>query len=336
MPAETRVLLVEQLDALGAAPADAHVRRQILEESGAAVTLAIVEPPDAPWHSISEPRTQARRTHVVTEGAAGWRDLARLAEELDPQCVVWAAGTPGEPAAALGLRHAVRVWPTGCTPAAGALTPLAPALSQPHAPFAWTAVDLVPVRRGRLSLWDGPYVLAPTPLSGRAGKLAIEAFARSIRGRDAFDLVVLARPQPAFEDLADRLEVGMRVHFAGPAPRDAELAWLQSATAVVFGGSASVSAGLPLRALACGCPVLAAESGPLGLAEWLVAQQVAAGEAGDARALAHGLAAAMDGAVALEVLRERGRRLAAARTPAAVSAALGGWRWQGEAREDAA
>lgn len=320
-----RVVLVEELDALGAAPADARARRTALRHAGVSAALAVLESADAPWrHTATPPEPSRDDATTFTDDDAGRRALQRWLRERDDALVLWASAGAARTARSFDLRGDVRWWPTGLgtTPAdVPSMLRHVPARGA-HDPFEWNLVEPDKLQRVRLSLWDGPYVLAPVPLQGRAGEAALEAFASVAADRDAIDLVVLAHSQPGFEKLAHRLGVGMRVHFVGPAPREAEIAWLQNAAAAVVAGADPLACGLPLRTMACGCPPLVADGGAAALAAWCRARLGDWCAPGDAAALADRLAAALGGANEVKLLRERARDVARGYTVSALATKL--------------
>jgi hypothetical protein len=75
----------------------------------------------------------------------------------------------------------------------------------------------------------------------------------------------------------------MRVHFVGIATREAEWSWLRPAAGVLIAGPGPVAAGVVVRALACGCPVLGAGAQGVGpaLNAWLARRGAAIAEDGD-------------------------------------------------------
>lgn len=309
---DARVLLVEELDAIGAAPADARARVTALRDAGLSASLAVVDAAGAPGTTGWSDRPADDEHHFGAE-ADGRAALKRWIASRRPDVVLWCSAHADAGSRSAAGDADVRWWPTG-VPAVTAGTPSllrhvpAPA-GGVHDPFDWTPVDLSRLQRPRLSLWDGPYVVAPMPLQGEAGELALRAFARAVSGRDAFDLVVLSALQPGFEALAHRLGVGLRVHFVGPSPREAELAWLQNATAAVWAGTQPLSCGQPLRAFALGCPVLVADGASSALARWCdrrgIAWSVPTGQSG----LAERLEQVMDAEPDVRLARERGRTL---------------------------
>ncbi len=309
---DARVLLVEELDAIGAAPADARARVAALRAAGTPASLAVVDAADAPGGNGWSDRPSDDEHHFAAD-AGGRAALGRWIAARRPDLVLWCSTHADAGSRSAAGSADVRWWPAG-VPAESRGTPSllrhvpAPA-GGVHDPFDWAPIDLARLQRPRLSLWDGPYVVAPMPLQGEGGELALRAFANAVSGRDAFDLVVLAPPQAGFEALAQRLGVGLRVHFVGPSPREAELAWLQNATAAVWAGTQPLACGQPLRAFALGCPVLVAGGAAHGLANWCerrgAAWSVPTGEDG----LAERLEQVMDGEPGVRLARDRGRAL---------------------------
>lgn len=316
-----RVVLVEELDALGAAPADARARVAALRHAGVSASLAVLESADAPWrHTASAPEPSRDDVTTFTDDAPGRRALQRWLGHHAEAVVLWASARKAALAHELGLRGDVRWWPTGLDVVPGHVPSMlrhVPARGA-HDPFEWSAVESDRLQRARLSLWDGPYVLAPVALQGTAGEAALEAFAGATSDQAAFDLVVLAHPQPGFEALARRLGMGLRVHFVGPAPREAELAWQQNATAALYAGGDPLTCGLLLRTLACGCPPLVAHGAPGGLVEWCrerLGEWCVPGSSGE---MCERLEAAMAGANEARLVRERGRDVARGHSVAAL------------------
>ncbi len=307
-----RLVLVEHLGAPGASDADARIHASHLQDAGYEVRTLLCDP-----DRVAPPPTvrPADRLPRFTADAAGLRALRAAVHDAQPTQVVVASHevAGGAIAQALANGTALRWWPTAhggpaMAAPARALDPAAGALD-------WATGDPARSTRARLPLWDGEYVLAPVPLAGRGGAQLIEAFARAAADEAALDLVVLGDPQPEFVVLARRLGVGMRVHFAGVAPRDAEFAWWSAATAAVFAGEHPFAAGLVWRALECGCPMLVAGDAPVpaALRAWLDGHGCLAGaRAGGtdvlAAVLAPGLAATTAGCRAVT----RGRELARA------------------------
>lgn len=297
----TRVLLIESIDATGAAAHDVRTRARALIAAGCEPRCAIVEPAPADALHAAHPPADALAVSIGDAGRAALRDWMAAAKA---QAVLVASALPGGGTAGRWVAHAgppAWWWPSGLAAAgAGAVSPStddrAPGplpilpgagfggLSGEPWPDACAGLEgsvLADARppRGQLPLWDGDYVLVPLPLSGAAGGAALDAFATLCASHDGLDLVVLADPQPAFERIARERGVGFRVHFAGPAPRDAELAWLAGASVALIAGDAPLSGGLVLRALARGCPLLAAPGASSGapLEAWLGARDLACG-----------------------------------------------------------
>lgn len=324
-----RVLLVESLDAAGGDRADARERCAVLRGLGAVVRVAVVHAGGA------APGIEAQAAMATSGAFAEWDDrpagLARLREfaregRFDAILVAAAAGGGGAVARALRTEAPVHWWPTGLSPAPGwgerlalgrgpALPVLAggAAAADTDTPtgFAWSSVSARPAGRGRLTLWDGEYLLSPLPLAGEGGRRLLQAFAALDEEWCGLDLVVLSDPQPAFEREARARGVAPRVHFVGPAPREAEWAWWAHARGAVIGGGGAVSGGFLLRGLSVGCPMMVLRPDATGAAidAWLerrgaLCRATAGGdEATLARLLARG--------DAVEASIARGRTLAA-------------------------
>jgi hypothetical protein len=177
-----------------------------------------------------------------------------------------------------------------------------------------SAIDEAERRPDQLPLWDGEFVLAPAPLGGRAGEALLEGFAALARAHDHVDLVVLAHPQSAWEKSARARGIATRVHFVGPAPRQAEWGWWAQASAGVPAGPDALSGGLLLRALLSGCPLVAIglDPVPAALGAWLEASGLALGPRDESVAAALGRALRRDAAVTEAI--ERGRAVARAHT----------------------
>lgn len=323
------LVLIEHLGAPGASLADARSRATLLRECGCTVRVLVADPACG---GVDDPGDRAAaspaRFGLDRRSLAALR--ARLAG-LGAAGVVLASPEPDGGPAGRELPPGVsaRWWPTaagldGAREPAG-LPPIGTGLDA----LAWGVVDRPHGRRARLPLWDGDYVLAPLALEGQAGAEALAAFARVAEDDHALDLVVLADPQPPFEAAARRLGVGMRVHFAGAAPREAEFAWWTSASAALIATESRFAAGLVWRGLERGCPLIVAGEGPVpsALRAWLDGHGCLAGpRAGGDAALAGSLERALvPGAEArLAVGRGRALALAQARTlPRRLAAALG-------------
>jgi len=144
----------------------------------------------------------------------------------------------------------------------------------------------------------------------------LAAFAALSARASGLDLVVLAEPQPAFEREARARGIGTRVHFVGPAPRDAEWAWWAHASGAVLAGGGPISGGLVLRGLAAGCPMTAAgREGPCSiLGRWLAGHGCtpwASASGADATDLAATLARMLERGTHGSEAVARGRALAA-------------------------
>lgn len=325
-----RVLLVESLDAAGSDRADARDRCAGLRALRAVVRVAVI-------HADGAPPVIGAEQAIATPGAfaewdaspAGLAQLREFAREGRFDVVLVAAANTGGGHAARALPDGLPVhwWPTGLASAPGWGARLGfgrggrhPALASPSssgdaatpAGLAWSSVGARPAGRGRLTLWDGEYLLAPLPLSGESGSRLLAAFAALDGEWCGLDLVVLAEPQPSFEREARARGIGPRVHFVGRAPREAEWAWWMHARAAVIGGGGAVAGGLLLRGLEAGCPMMVVRSDPTGMAiaGWLErhASRVSprAGEVtGDT------LARLLGRDAAVENVRAQGRALAA-------------------------
>ncbi|MFN8586460.1 MAG: hypothetical protein U0704_01570 [Candidatus Eisenbacteria bacterium] len=319
----SRVLLVEHVDATGAAPADARARAVACRAAGVATEVLVLdgrpsEDPLFPVHAAPSGTT----IDVFGDDAAGRARLAARVRASRADLVLWASAAPGggpRAAEVIGARPA-RWWASG-HPGERATAGALPALDPAFAPAGGSAWDAERVPRGRLALWDGPFALVPTRPGIASARLLFDAFAQACRDREELDLVVLDHPRPELEALARAAGIGLRVHFVGPAPREAEHAWLAMARAALVAGEAPLSGGMLLRALGAGLPVLALGPAARAIGEWL-----AAGGAGPA---AHLTAEALGDArrrarprVAQSPWRARARVAAAAHRPDALAARL--------------
>lgn len=287
----SRILLVETLEAAGAAAHDTRTRARALRAAGFEPRCAIVASLD---DDLLHPVPAIADLMRVRMDGAARATLEAWATDAGADAALVASALPGggEVGAWIAERFGARAWwwPSGLAapPAGGALPVLPWDAGTPPAGEPWPgacaglAASLVGdarIARGQLPLWDGDYLLVPAPFAGAAGEAAIDAFATLCESHDGLDLVVLADPQPAFERIARARGVGFRVHFAGRAPRDAELAWLGAAVAALVAGDAPLSGGLVLRALARGCRLLAAPgaTGAAALEAWLASHGLATG-----------------------------------------------------------
>ena len=327
------VLLIEYLDGVGAAPEDGRLRAAALARAGfTARTLAIAPPapaspggiPFGPDESTGAPITawrdgptavrealaaQAFELAIVVSAMPGGEAIARWLPAQLP--ALW---WPGGLASATPRRHlpwtAYRALTTLGANGGPRVRVNGQGRDAECAALDWAVLDDSALARRHHSLWDGDYLLVPAPLAGDSGEELIRAFATVARDHDSFDLVVLSGPQPAFERIARGLGIGMRVHFVGEATREAEWTWLKPAAAAVIAGPGPIAAGLVMRALACGCPVLGAGANGVGhaLDAWLADHGVAFGHGGSTLA---SLTRILDRPHDFELAVERGRRMSA-------------------------
>jgi hypothetical protein len=329
-----RLLLIEALDSLGAHEADARLRSFLLRRAGHDVR-ALVGTGAVPGGLFRE----------LGPGAIPGAPLP-LAEVLlrVPRSLVIVPASRHSATAITGALppdFGMRWWPTEVLDAGEPIElpgrrvePLFPpsgaAMRETRPEQAWPlALECAAIAPGhhreRDALWDGDYLLVPAPLAGPDGATVLEAFARVADGHDELDLVVLTDPQPEFGALARELGVGTRVHFAGPATREAEHIWLASASAAVLAYGGPLSAGWVMRALARGCPLLPVGGSALveALRRWLAAGGcLLAPEILRPEDLVAALEVVLGSDRAATVAIERGRGMAAAAAPAAVVARL--------------
>ena len=284
-----RVLVVESLDAAGSDRSDLRGRCAALRARHAVVRgVTLVHRHDGPSPPVD---AAIHASSTVAEWDTSPEGLTRLrafAREGRFDLILIASaipgGGPGARATAIGVP--AWWWPTGLARSPGwgarlglgrgaSLPPLGHNGSRseagPPAGLSWSSAGERHAGRGRLTLWDGDYLLAPLPLDGEAGSRLLAAFADHSALASELDLVVLSEPQPGFEREARARGIGTRVHFVGPAPREAEWAWWAHASGAVLAGSGPVSGGLVLRGLVTGCPlVVAAREGPCAtIGRWL-------------------------------------------------------------------
>ena len=176
-----------------------------------------------------------------------------------------------------------------------------------------------------LPLWDGDFLLAPTGLAGPSGAATLAAFAEVAEEWSGVDLVAWADPAAEVERRARTLAIEMRVHHVGSPPRPAEWSWWSQASAAILTGSARLSSGLVMRALAAGCPLLwVAPSGPAsGLAAWLAERGCLTVVPAEPAAVARTLEALLERGVEVEAAIEQGRELIGQQDGAAFAARLG-------------
>ena len=283
-----RVLLIESLDAAGSDRADARERCSALRGLRAVVRVAILNP-GRHGHDVGAAAAIASSSAFAEwdTSPAGLGELREFAREGHFDHILVAAAAHGGGAAVRALPRGAPAswWPTGVSPTPGwrarfgfgrpaGLPPLVSASESDrdtHEGLAWSSVGPRPAGRGRLTLWDGNYLLSPLPLAGHDGSRLLAAFAGLRSEWSGLDLVVLSEPQPAFEREARARGIGARVHFVGQAPREAEGAWWAHAAGAVFAGAGAVSGGFVLRGLGVGCPMGVLQSGAPGTAirTWL-------------------------------------------------------------------
>jgi hypothetical protein len=138
------------------------------------------------------------------------------------------------------------------------------------------------------------------------------------------DLVVLDDPDAELEALARTAGIGQRVQFVGRAPREAECAWLQHARVAFVSLQRPLAAGLVLRGLAAGCPLL-----PVGIAsepvsEWLRERGASWSKPGRARLGWDTIAAALARTPAVEAAITRGRAVASEPNTATLASRFAG------------
>jgi hypothetical protein len=308
----TRILLIEHLDAIGAAPADARQHAAALRAASFTVEGLVLggDGLDDLLFPMQERRV-GTGFDVLDAGSGGLAALTRRVRTSRADWILWAGASPGGGAAAHALPDRTRAlwWPTGHAGSRGERGPL-PTLDDALAPVSGCAVAEDGERR-RLSLWDGPYVLVPALSSALTASTLIGAFARAAAGRDEVDLVVLDHPEPALAELARRAGVAQRIHFVGPSPREAEHAWLGAAAVVLLPGDAAISGGLVLRALACGCVLLPVGEAAGPLAAWLRGHGLSPADATAEEALAAAMDAALEREPEVLELQARARVVAA-------------------------
>ena len=317
-----RVLLIEDLDAVGADSLDASRRAARMHAIGNRVTWVAVAPPE------HDPRAHAG---VSEEHLIAWDDAREKLEALGAESwdhIVLASATAGGGPLAKWLPRRARWWPSGFSgqDAEGLARVAARALGERRlepldgaAAFGaawllgWSETDAPASRRPGLPLWDGELVLAVTGVAGPSGGATIDAFATLAQSWSGVDLVAWSHPAPALERRARASGIDLRVHHVGPAPRQAESSWLAQASAAIFSNGARVSAGLVLRVLAAGCPLVwiapAGRSG--GVARWLEEQGCASVVAADPATIADRLEALLERGGEIERMIERGREIAA-------------------------
>ena len=321
----TRILLVEDLDALGADLADARERAARLKAAGGKVTWIAVAPHGAGAPPDDSAVKDGRR---VARGEAGalLRDLVSGAPW---DRILLASAWPGGGPLTRWLPAETLWWPTGLDSSGGGggwtriarhargermLPPLDHATAWGAAwLLGWSQVAAAASRRPGLPLWDGDLVLALEGLTGPHGSEMLAAFSVVAEEWSGLDLVGWSHPAAEVERRARFSGVEMRVHHVGPPPRLAESSWLAQASVAMLAGASRISSGLVLRVLAAGCPLLWVAPDPPadGLARWLVAQGCAEVVPADPKAIADALERAVERGPQVEAAVERGRALAA-------------------------
>lgn len=316
--ATPRLLLVEHLDAVGSSLHDVRTRALVLRDLGFDVRMAALAAEGE--SDLQHGSHERRQTGIERFDEHGGADhVRRLAESLNAEAVVWASAAigGGDAASALAARTPAWWWPTGWSAARapGPLPMLAPELDPGDA----CVLETERPRGARLSLWDGPYALVASPLRPADAEHLFDGFARAADKRDEVDLVVLDHPEAELEALARGAGIAQRVHFVGPAPREAEWAWLQHARLAFVGLQRSLAAGLALRALALGCPVLPVGAAGEPVRAWLAARGAAWAKPDRARLAWDTVAAALARTPAVETAVARGRAAAVACTTASLA-----------------
>jgi hypothetical protein len=184
----------------------------------------------------------------------------------------------------------------------------------------WSEIDPPASRRPRLPLWDGDIVLALSGLEGAAGSETITAFAQVAEEWSGVDLVSWSHPTPELERHARAWAIDLRVHAVGPSPRRAESSWLLQAAVALIDGRSRVSAGLVLRVLAAGCPLLwvGREGRSASIGRWLEENGCARVVEPHGDAIAAAIHLLLEREDDVEAAVERGRSLAARHEPHAI------------------
>lgn len=308
MRAHSRLLLVEHIDAVGSSASDLRARAQVLRNLGAEVRLMALssEADDDLQHGTAERHPNGIERHDAQRGGEVVR---RAAESWTADAIVWASASPGggEATRALGTKLPAWWWPTGWSASRTAGT--LPALEGGLSPGDACVIDGERARGPRLSLWDGPYALVASPLRPADAEHLFDGFARAADQRDEIDLVVLDHPDSELEALARAAGIVQRVHFVGRAPREAESAWLHHARVAFVTMLRPLSAGLVVRALAAGCPLLPVGAGVEPVNDWLREHGASCAKPGRARLGWDTVAAALNRTPAVEAAIARGRAL---------------------------
>lgn len=320
MASHARLLLVEQLDAVGASLADLRPRAQVLRAAGFDVSMVAIatDGDDDLQHGKTErPQPGIERL----EAAEASERVRGIAETMHADGLVWAGAAPGggERARSLASRWPSWWWPSGWS--ASARESAIPAVVGSGDPGEACIIEGERPRAGRLSLWDGPYALIATPIRASEACPLFSAFAAATDGRDEVDLVLLDHPDEALEDTARDAGILQRVHFVGRAPLEAESAWLQHARAAFVTLERPLSAGLVLRALASGCPLIPVGRAAEPVGEWLRTHGASFERAESGATGRDPIAAALERKPAVETAIARGRTVAARRNVEALASA---------------
>jgi hypothetical protein len=327
---------VEQLDAVGASLADLRPRAQVLRAAGFDVSMVAIatDGDDDLQHGTTErPQPGIERLDAADATAR----VRSIAQTMHADGLVWASAAPGGGARA---RELAAQWPSWWWPSGWSASTRAaglPAIAGDGDPGEACVIEGERPRTGRLSLWDGPYALIATPLRVNEARAFFTAFASASQGRDEVDLVVLDHPDEELEDTARDAGVLQRVHFVGCAPLEAEAAWLQHARAAFVALERPLSAGLVLRALAAGCPLLPVGRAAKPVGEWLRTHGASFEHAESETTGRDPIAAALERKPAVETAVARGRALTARRNvdTLATAAARALARMRGEGRHAA-
>jgi hypothetical protein len=299
-----------------------------LRSAGNVVRLAVMSRPgdaDRSGAPVADQERDGAAELRVDDDPRGRAAVAAFVAANAIDTVYVASATTGP---ALDLPRTVDLvrWPTGASSAfvfgGRRAVPLrAPAADDPAPWIGWNALDST-ARASALPIWDGDYLLCPTALPGRAGAAAIDAFTSIAHAWSGIELVILSDVDPRLVERARRLGVGPRIHFVGPAERSAEWAWWAHAAAGWLPAEVPVSGGLVLRALACGCPLVAARDVEPGrsIARWLAERGLAPAEDGAAAALN----ALLERGPAVERIVANGRETARRHDAEALAARLAG------------
>ena len=317
-----RILLVEHLDAIGSSLTDLRPRAHVLRNMGFDVRMAAIAAEGE--GDLQHGNVERRQTGIEHYDEASGTGLVRRAVETwNADAVVWASAAPGggDAARALGSEVTAWWWPSGWSTsrATGPLPRLAPELGPGDA----CVLEAERPKSARLSLWDGPYALVASPLKPTDAEHLFDGFARAADRRDEIDLVLLDHPDPELEALARAAGIAQRVHFVGPAPREAEHAWLQHARVTFVTLQRPLAAGLALRALAAGCPLLPVGNAAEPVRAWLASEGATWAKPDRSRLAWDTVAAALARTPAVETAIARGRACAADCTGASLAARFG-------------